>query len=90
MNNILTNIEALDQGLITEGRFADFLNVDRLEARHIANILRGHNKTFESNLVLCTFWMVFPKLFLKIIQILSWIHISFFINNYGCFFFFFI
>ncbi|NET14330.1 MAG: ImmA/IrrE family metallo-endopeptidase [Okeania sp. SIO1H6] len=44
-------IEALDLGLITEGRFADFLNVDRLEARHIANILRRHNKTFESNLV---------------------------------------
>ncbi|GFZ92336.1 XRE family transcriptional regulator [Okeania sp. KiyG1] len=44
-------IEALGQGIITEGRFADFLNVDRLEARHIANILRGHNKTFESNLV---------------------------------------
>lgn len=36
-------IEALDQGLITEGRFADFLNVDRLEARRIANILREHS-----------------------------------------------
>lgn len=33
-------IEALDQGLITEGRFADFLNVDRLEARRIAEALR--------------------------------------------------
>ncbi|MEH2419260.1 XRE family transcriptional regulator [Nostoc sp.] len=33
-------IEALDRGLITEGRFADFLNVDRLEARCIAEKLR--------------------------------------------------
>lgn len=33
-------IEALDQGLITEGRFADFLGVDRLEARRIAEALR--------------------------------------------------
>lgn len=33
-------IEALERGLITEGRFADFLNVDRLEARRIAEILR--------------------------------------------------
>ncbi|NES65979.1 MAG: ImmA/IrrE family metallo-endopeptidase [Okeania sp. SIO2D1] len=32
-------IEALDLGLITEGRFANFLNVDRLEARRIASIL---------------------------------------------------
>ena len=34
-------IEALDLGLITEGRFADFLNVDRLEARRIANSLKS-------------------------------------------------
>lgn len=33
-------IEALDRGLITEGRFADFLRVDRLEARRIAEMLR--------------------------------------------------
>jgi len=33
-------IEALDRGLITEGRFADFLRVDRLEARRIAQMLR--------------------------------------------------
>ena len=32
-------IEALDQGLITEGRFAEFLGVDRLEARRIAESL---------------------------------------------------
>lgn len=32
-------IEALDQGLITEGRFAKFLGVDRLEARHIADCI---------------------------------------------------
>ncbi len=36
-------IEALDQGLITEGRFADFLRVDRLEARRIAEALREHS-----------------------------------------------
>lgn len=36
-------IEALDQGLITEGRFADFLGVDRLEARRIAETLREHS-----------------------------------------------
>ncbi len=36
-------IEALDQGLITEGRFADFLGVDRLEARRIAEVLREHS-----------------------------------------------
>jgi Zn-dependent peptidase ImmA (M78 family)/DNA-binding XRE family transcriptional regulator len=33
-------IEALDQGLITETRFCDYLNVDRLEARRIAAVLR--------------------------------------------------
>jgi Zn-dependent peptidase ImmA (M78 family) len=33
-------IEALEQGLITEGRFADFLGVDRLEARRLAEALR--------------------------------------------------
>lgn len=33
-------IEALDRGLITEGRFSDFLGVDRLEARRIAEALR--------------------------------------------------
>ena len=36
-------IETLDQGLITEGRFADFLGVDRLEARRIAEALREHS-----------------------------------------------
>lgn len=36
-------IEALDQGLITEGRFADFLGSDRLEARRIAEKLREHS-----------------------------------------------
>jgi Zn-dependent peptidase ImmA (M78 family)/DNA-binding XRE family transcriptional regulator len=36
-------IEALDQGLITEGRFANFLDVDRLEARRIAEVLREHS-----------------------------------------------
>ncbi len=36
-------IEALDQGLITEGRFADFLGVDRLEARRIAEALRENS-----------------------------------------------
>ncbi|MDD1416405.1 transcriptional regulator, partial [Dolichospermum sp. ST_con] len=36
-------IEALDQGLITEGRFADFLSVNRLEARRIAESLRTYS-----------------------------------------------
>ncbi|NJK29338.1 MAG: ImmA/IrrE family metallo-endopeptidase [Acaryochloris sp. SU_5_25] len=36
-------IEALEQGLITEGHFADFLGVDRLEARRIAEALREHS-----------------------------------------------
>lgn len=36
-------IDALDQGLITEGRFADLLNVDRLDARRIAEELREHS-----------------------------------------------
>jgi Zn-dependent peptidase ImmA (M78 family)/DNA-binding XRE family transcriptional regulator len=36
-------IEALDQGLITEGRFSDFLGVDRLDARRIAELLREHS-----------------------------------------------
>ncbi|MFP5273290.1 ImmA/IrrE family metallo-endopeptidase [Coleofasciculus sp.] len=36
-------IEAFDQGLITEGRFADFLHVDRLEARHLAEVLREYS-----------------------------------------------
>jgi len=35
-------VDALDQGLITEGQFARFLEVDRVEARHIAEILRQH------------------------------------------------
>lgn len=37
------SIEAFDQGLITEGRFANFLGVDRLEARRIAEVLREHS-----------------------------------------------
>lgn len=42
-------IEALDRGLITEGRFADFLRVDRLEARRIAEMLRERSGgTMES------------------------------------------
>jgi Zn-dependent peptidase ImmA (M78 family)/DNA-binding XRE family transcriptional regulator len=36
-------IEGLDQGLITEGRFAELLGVDRLEARHIAESLHEHS-----------------------------------------------
>jgi Zn-dependent peptidase ImmA (M78 family) len=36
-------IEAFDQGLITEGRFADFLHVDRLEARRLAEVLREYS-----------------------------------------------
>jgi Zn-dependent peptidase ImmA (M78 family)/DNA-binding XRE family transcriptional regulator len=35
-------IDAFDQGLITEGRLARYLDVDRLEARRIADKLRQH------------------------------------------------
>jgi Zn-dependent peptidase ImmA (M78 family)/DNA-binding XRE family transcriptional regulator len=40
-------IEALDQGLITEGRFADYLGVDRLESRRIAETLREHSSRMQ-------------------------------------------
>jgi Zn-dependent peptidase ImmA (M78 family) len=44
-------IEALDRGLITEGRFADFLGVDRLEARRIAMSLNDFSITMiEENI----------------------------------------
>jgi Zn-dependent peptidase ImmA (M78 family)/DNA-binding XRE family transcriptional regulator len=33
-------IEAFDRALITEGRFAQFLRIDRLEARRLAEVLR--------------------------------------------------
>lgn len=36
-------IEALDQGLITEGNFADFLGVDRLEARRLSEAMRDYS-----------------------------------------------
>ncbi len=36
-------IDALEQGLITEGHFARFLDVDRLEARRIAELLREYS-----------------------------------------------
>ncbi len=40
----LLAIDALEQGKITEGRFADFLQVDRLEARRIAEELSNHSE----------------------------------------------
>ncbi|MFP4221446.1 MAG: ImmA/IrrE family metallo-endopeptidase [Phormidium sp.] len=40
-------IEALDQGIITEGRFSDLLNVNRLEARRIADSLRNYSSGLE-------------------------------------------
>jgi hypothetical protein len=49
-------IEALDRGLITEGRFASFLGVDRLEARRIAESLSEHSSGMleeVANLDLC-------------------------------------
>jgi Zn-dependent peptidase ImmA (M78 family)/DNA-binding XRE family transcriptional regulator len=36
-------LDAFDQGLITEGQFARFLDVDRVEARRIAEALRQHS-----------------------------------------------
>jgi Zn-dependent peptidase ImmA (M78 family)/transcriptional regulator with XRE-family HTH domain len=35
-------VDAFDQALISEGQFAKFLGVDRLEARRVAEILRQH------------------------------------------------
>lgn len=40
-------IEALDQGLITEGHFARLLRVDRLEARRVAVSLREHSSGMD-------------------------------------------
>jgi Zn-dependent peptidase ImmA (M78 family)/DNA-binding XRE family transcriptional regulator len=40
----LLAIDALEQGKITEGRFAEFLQVDRLEARRIAEKLSNHSE----------------------------------------------
>lgn len=37
-------VDAFDRALITEGQFARFLGVDRLEARHIAELLRQHTR----------------------------------------------
>ncbi len=42
-------IEALDQGLITEGRFADFLGVNRIEARRIAESLREYSSGMQED-----------------------------------------
>jgi Zn-dependent peptidase ImmA (M78 family)/DNA-binding XRE family transcriptional regulator len=36
-------IDAFDQGLITEGQFAEFLGVDRLESRRIAEVLNAYS-----------------------------------------------
>jgi Zn-dependent peptidase ImmA (M78 family)/DNA-binding XRE family transcriptional regulator len=35
-------VTAFEEGLISEGRLAHFLRVDRLEARRISDLLRGH------------------------------------------------
>jgi Zn-dependent peptidase ImmA (M78 family)/DNA-binding XRE family transcriptional regulator len=40
-------IEALDQGLITEGQFAKFISVNRLEARRIAELLREYSSEMD-------------------------------------------
>lgn len=37
-------VDAFDRELITEGQFARFLDVDRVEARYIAEILRQHTR----------------------------------------------
>ena len=46
-------IEALEQGKITEGRFADFLGVDRLEARRIAEVLLDYSSVMTGDLTDC-------------------------------------
>lgn len=40
MFNGLSSVEALDEGLITEGQFAEYHNVNRLEARYLAESMR--------------------------------------------------
>ncbi len=40
-------IEALDQGLVTEGRFARLMRMPRLEARRVAAVLREHSSGME-------------------------------------------
>src|SRR5947209_3049183 len=42
-------VDAFDRGLITEGQFARFLEVDRVEARYIAEILRQHTSDVTDN-----------------------------------------
>lgn len=37
-------VDPFDKGLITEGQFARFLAVDRVEARYIAETLRQHTR----------------------------------------------
>jgi Zn-dependent peptidase ImmA (M78 family)/DNA-binding XRE family transcriptional regulator len=37
-------VDAFDRDLITEGQFAQFLGVDRIEARRIAEVLRQHTR----------------------------------------------
>ena len=44
-------IDALEQGKITEGRFADFLEVDRIEARRIAEELRNHSAGIDDEII---------------------------------------
>jgi Zn-dependent peptidase ImmA (M78 family) len=44
-------IDALEQGKITEGCFADFLEVDRLEARRIAEELRNHSPEIDDEII---------------------------------------
>ena len=41
--NGLSSVDALDEGLITEGQFAEYHNVNRLEARHLAESMRNPN-----------------------------------------------
>jgi Zn-dependent peptidase ImmA (M78 family)/transcriptional regulator with XRE-family HTH domain len=42
-------LEALDRELITEGRFAHLMQLDRLEARRLAELLRGDLGTVEND-----------------------------------------
>ncbi|HVB25549.1 MAG TPA: XRE family transcriptional regulator [Ktedonobacteraceae bacterium] len=42
-------VDAFDRALITEGQFARFLEVDRVEARYIAETLRQHTRDVTDN-----------------------------------------
>jgi hypothetical protein len=45
-------VDAFDRALITEGQFARFLRVDRLEARQIAELLRPYSQDMADGTII--------------------------------------